>query len=104
MDEIFSGWLRSEAYAKEIKEQSDTLVLTWTPYISRWTALKIVCCGGRRGRTNIATIKVLVAHVGGAMLRVCQQPDFETTETQLMESLAKGRSVDLDHRLATKTS
>jgi hypothetical protein len=99
MEKIFEDWLRSERSAREDKAQVDTLVLTWTPIISRLTALRILVLGRRRGRINIATVKVLDTLGGHVLLKVFQQPDFETTEVELMDSLGKGRSAGLDPHL-----
>lgn len=105
MEKIFEGWLESEEAAKMNKRQSDTLVLTWTPTLSRLAALRVLILGRRRGRVNIATVKVLDTLCGSVLVRVFQQPDFETTEAELMDSLGKGRSDGLDPHLETlKTS
>lgn len=95
MEKIFENWMVSERK----NEVSDTLVLTWTPTISRLTALRVLILGRRAGRVNIATVKVLDTLAGASLVRVCQQPDFETSETELMNSLGKGRSDDLNPHL-----
>jgi hypothetical protein len=96
MDEVFNDWVRTEAHAKRVGVQSDTVVLTWHPIITPWQALKILVLGAKAGRVHITTIKVEDTGEGCAKLRILQQPDFEVTETQLMDSLAHGRSVKLD--------
>lgn len=94
MDEIFNGWLTSESTMLE-GGQGDTVVLTWTPIISRWTGLLIFLLGARAAKLNIATIKVAETTLTSAKLLIKQQKEEETTEKQFGDALARGRTVSL---------
>jgi hypothetical protein len=102
MDEIFDNWLTSQEHADAMKTQGDTVVLTWTPGLSRLQALRALLLGRRRTRVNIATIKVKRSSSTGAWIVIYQQPDFETTEPELLDALAAGRSEKLEAELSSQ--
>lgn len=95
MEEIFNDWLISERDAEREGKQGATVVLTWAPVISRWSALWIFLAGARMGQLAIATIKVVEVIGGQAKLLIRQQKEAETSERQFGDALARGRTVTL---------
>lgn len=107
MDEIFNDWVVADDAARVVahgkKDQGTTIMLTWTPIITRWQALAILLLGARAGRLNIASIKVLSAKNGEAKLLIKQQMEKETTDKEFGDAIDRGRTMDVDARALSDT-